>query len=73
MHRNLFAIPFDYYVNEQSRSTSVGTDGFWGLLAKSLSLQADQQIQRQALIEGIRTKARALQLQSIMFGASPPR
>jgi hypothetical protein len=71
MRRNLFAIPFDYYVNDQARSTSTSSDGFWGLLAKSLSLQADQQSQRQARIDGIRTKARALQLQSIMFGAVP--
>lgn len=71
MRRNLFAIPFDYYVDEQAHSIGSGTEGFWGMLAKSLSLQADQQTQRQALIEGIRDKARALQLQSIMFGAVP--
>jgi hypothetical protein len=71
MHRNLFAIPFDYYVDEQAHSTNIGTDGFWGLLAKSLSLQADQQSQRQVMIDAVVNSARQLQLQSIMFGAMP--
>jgi hypothetical protein len=71
MRRNLFAIPFDYYADEQSHPVTAGNDGFWGLLAKSLSLQADQQTQRQAQIDGIQNSARSLQLQSIMFGAAP--
>jgi hypothetical protein len=72
MRRNLFAIPFAYYVNEQTPVTSAtGTDGFWSLLAKSLSIQADQQTQRQALVQAMVTSAGSLRLESIMLGATP--
>jgi hypothetical protein len=36
-----------------------------------MSLQADQQVQRQAMIDEIQTNARSLQLQSTMLGATP--
>jgi hypothetical protein len=72
MRRNLFAIPFDYYPSDQSHAADAteGT-GFWNLLAKSMSVEADQQVQRQALIQGLADSARSLQLQSTMVGATP--
>jgi hypothetical protein len=72
MRRNLFSVPFDYYPSEQAHAADApASDGFWGLLAKSMSLQADQQVQRQAMIDEIQTNARSLQLQSTMLGATP--
>jgi hypothetical protein len=72
MRRNLFAIPFAYYVNEQNPvATATGSDGFWSLLAKSLSIQADQQTQRQALVQEMVKSAGSLRLESIMLGAMP--
>jgi len=72
MRRNLFAIPFDYYPSDQSHApdAAAGT-GFWNVLAKSMSLEADQQEQRQALIRGLADSARSLDLQSTMLGATP--
>jgi len=72
MRRNLFAIPFDYYPSDQSHGgDATGGTGFWNLLAKSMSVEADQQVQRQALIQGLADSARSLQLQSTMLGATP--
>jgi hypothetical protein len=36
-----------------------------------MSVEADQQVQRQALIQGLADSARSLQLQSTMLGATP--
>ncbi len=73
VQRNLFAIPFDYYPRDGSGVASELSDGsgFWDQLAKSMSAQADQQEQRQILIENVRIKAASLVLQSTIMGNEP--
>ncbi|MGA3065305.1 MAG: hypothetical protein ABSF29_00505 [Tepidisphaeraceae bacterium] len=70
--RNLFAVPLDYYRRdgEHGGDLSVGA-GFWDRLAKSLSAHADQQEQRQILIDNLRIMAGALKLESIVMGSEP--
>jgi hypothetical protein len=72
MTRNVFAVPLDFYRRdgEHGGDLSVGA-GFWDRLAKSLSAHADQQEQRQILIDNVRIMAGSLKLQSIVMGAQP--
>jgi hypothetical protein len=71
--RNLFAVPLDYYPRDGAGAgeDTGNANGFWDQLSKSMSAQADQQEQRQILIENIKIKAAALNLQSTMMGAQP--
>jgi hypothetical protein len=73
VRRNLFAVPLDYYPRDGTHVASELSDGngFWDQLAKSMSSQADQQEQRQILIDNVRTKAAALTLQSTIMGDEP--
>jgi hypothetical protein len=70
--RNLFAVPLDFYRRDGDHGgdLSVGA-GFWDRLAKSLSAHADQQEQRQILIDNVRIMAGSLKLESIVMGAQP--
>jgi hypothetical protein len=72
VRRNLFAVPLDYYPQVGSRDgdLSVGS-GFWDRLAKSVTAQADQQEQRQILVDNVRIMAESLKLDSTMMGAEP--
>ncbi len=72
LKRNFFAVPLDDYRRDgdQAPELSVGA-GFWDRLAKSLTAHADQQEQRQILIENVRIMAASLKLQSIVMGNQP--
>jgi hypothetical protein len=72
LDRNFFAVPFDFYRRdgEHDGDLSVGA-GFWDRLAKSLSAHADQQEQRQILVDNVRIMAESLKLESIVMGAQP--
>ena len=71
--RNLFAVPLDYYPRDGTagRAVESGTDGFWDRVAKSMNEHADQQEQRQNLLDNILNQAAALKLQSTMMGSQP--
>jgi hypothetical protein len=71
--RNPFAIPFDSYPMDSSKSADETTtnNGYWDLLRKSMSSRADQQEQRQILIDNIRIAAESLKLESTILGATP--
>ena len=71
--RNPFVIPLDYYPRDDGKTgdeTPAG-NGYWDLLRKSMSAQADQQEQRQILVDNIRIAAGTLKLQSTIMGAQP--
>jgi hypothetical protein len=71
--RNPFAVSLEYYPTDVSKSddpTSAGV-GYWNLVSKSMSSRADQQEQRQILIDNIRIAAEALKLDSTIMGATP--
>ena len=73
--RNLFAVRLEYYPPDGSRpgqGIRTARDGeFWGLLEKSLSLQADQRDKRQNLLANFRTEAGKLRLDSTIMGPQP--
>jgi hypothetical protein len=73
LNRNIFIIPLDQYLRDGSESASVEStgNGFWDLLGKSMSSRADQQEQRQILIDNVRIAAGSLTLQSTLMGAQP--
>jgi hypothetical protein len=69
--RNPFAIPLDLYPRDTASvadNTSSQT-GYWDLVGKSMSSRADQQEQRQILIDNVRIAAASLKLQSTIMGA----
>lgn len=71
--RNPFSIPIDFYPQDAATGPgdrSVAT-GYWDLLRKSMSSRADQQEQRQILIDNIRIAAEALKLESTILSATP--
>ncbi len=73
--RNLFAVQLDFYPQDGSRvdrtpRPPVG-NGFWDELSKSMTAKADQQKERQILIENLQLQAQQLQLQSTMMGPRP--
>ena len=45
--------------------------GYWNLVGKSMSSRADQQEQRQVLIDNVRLAAESLKLESTILGAAP--
>jgi hypothetical protein len=71
--RNPFSIPLDCYPHDGSKSTAESAEGngYWDLVRKSMSSRADQQEQRQILVENIRIAAEALKLESTIVGAIP--
>ena len=73
LSRNPFAIPFDFYPQEESGSASdsSGGSGYWDLVKKSMASRADQQEQRQILVDNVRIAAEALKLESTVLGAAP--
>jgi len=72
MARNLFAVPLDYYPRDAVRGGEVSAGGgFWDRLAKSVSAHADDQEQRQILIDNVRIMAGGLKLQSTVMGPQP--
>lgn len=70
--RNPFAIPLDNYPRDgaQENVETIGS-GYWDLVKKSMSARADQQEQRQILMDNVRIAAGALRLQSTIMGARP--
>jgi hypothetical protein len=71
--RNPFAVPMDFYPIDSSKnddSASAG-NGYWNLVSKSLSSRADQQEQRQILIDNVRIAAESLKLDSTIMSATP--
>jgi hypothetical protein len=73
LQRNPFVIPLDSYPRDDSKpgEDSPAGNSYWDLLRKSMSAQADQQEQRQILVDNIRIAAGALKLQSTLMGAQP--
>ena len=73
LSRNPFAIPFDCYPRDGSKTAAQSADGngYWDLLRKSMSSRADQLEQRQILVDNIRIAAEALKLESTIVGATP--
>lgn len=71
--RNPFAVPLDCYPTDVSKSDDPASTGigYWNLVSKSMSSRADQQEQRQILIDNIRIAAEALKLDSTIMGATP--
>jgi hypothetical protein len=71
--RNPFAVPLEYYPTDASKNDDPGSAGigYWNLVSKSMSSRADQQEQRQILIDNIRIAAEALKLDSTIMGATP--
>ncbi|MGD0542480.1 MAG: general secretion pathway protein GspB [Tepidisphaeraceae bacterium] len=69
--RNPFAIPLDEYPRDGASVAVGGTSqtGYWDLVEKSLSSRADQQEQRQILIDNVRIASASLKLQSTILGA----
>jgi hypothetical protein len=71
--RNLFAVKFDYFPRDGSRSAEPvrGGEGFWAELGKSLASRTDDKKQRQVLIENLQLQAAKLRLETTMMGARP--
>jgi hypothetical protein len=71
--RNPFAIPFDFYPHDGAPTATDSTSGtgYWDLVKKSMASRADQQEQRQILIDNVRIAAEALKLESTVSGAVP--
>ncbi|HEY1922220.1 MAG TPA: hypothetical protein VGG44_05600, partial [Tepidisphaeraceae bacterium] len=71
--RNPFAIPLDYYPRDGAAVAGKASTqtGYWDLVGKSMSSRADQQEQRQILIDNVRIAAASLKLQSTIMGAHP--
>ncbi len=69
--RNPFAIPLDDYPRDSASLADrpASQTGYWDLVGKSLSSRADQQEQRQILIDNVRIAAASLKLQSTVLGA----
>jgi hypothetical protein len=72
LSRNPFIIPMDYYPSDMVRTDdSPSSSSYWNLLAKSLSARADQQEQRQILVDNVLLAAEGLKLSSTIMGATP--
>lgn len=74
LSRNLFVVNFEYFPQDGAKPAPVRIaqgDGFWDQLAKSMTLRADQRMERDVLIDRFRREAGLLKVQSTMMGASP--
>ena len=71
--RNPFAVPFDFYPRDASVAATDAGGGadYWDLVKKSMASRADQQEQRQILVDNVRIAAEALKLEAIVLGGSP--
>jgi hypothetical protein len=70
--RNPFAIPLDLYPRDGAAADNASAQtGYWDLVGKSMSSRADQQEQRQILIDNVRIAAASLKLESTIMGAHP--
>jgi hypothetical protein len=71
--RNPFAVPLDFYPTDASSGADETStaNGYWDLLRKSMSSRADQQEQRQILIDNVRIAAESLKLDSTIMSARP--
>lgn len=73
--RNLFALKLDYYPQDGSRVDNILREGqgngFWDQLKKSLTVRVDQAEARKILENNLRLQATQLNLQTIVFGATP--
>lgn len=70
--RNPFAIPLDNYPQDgAAESAEASGDGYWNLVRKSMSARADQQEQRQILMDNVRIAAGRLKLESTILGMTP--
>jgi hypothetical protein len=71
--RNPFAVPLDYFPTDGAKTDEAASagKGYWNLIAKSMSSRADQQEQRQVLIDNVRLAAESLKLDSTIMGATP--
>jgi hypothetical protein len=71
--RNPFTIPFDFYPHDGALAASDAQLGssYWDLVKKSMASRADQQEQRQILIDNVRIAAEALKLESTVLGTTP--
>jgi hypothetical protein len=72
LNRNPFTIPLDFYphdgVSDAGDTTSAG---YWDLVKKSMSSRADQQEQRQIILDNVRIAAEQLKLESTILGETP--
>ncbi|MDP9175446.1 MAG: general secretion pathway protein GspB [Planctomycetota bacterium] len=73
VHRNLFYAALDRFPQDDSKRTEVSVvgDGIWQQLTKSVSAQADEEEQRQVVVNNLKTKASTLKLESTMLGGQP--
>ncbi len=71
--RNLFAVKLDYFPQDGARTVlrAPQGDGFWDQLAKSMASRADQQKERQWLLENLKLQAAQLRLHSVIMSATP--
>jgi hypothetical protein len=71
--RNPFAVPIDFYPADGSRTDDAASanNSYWNQIAKSMSSRADQEQQRQILVDNIRIAAESLKLESTIMGAAP--
>ena len=72
--RNLFQIDLSMYSSDGSRPKSSGgsaRDTFWHDLEKSMTDRADQEKQRQVLVDALKADAGNLKLQTTIDGSSP--
>jgi hypothetical protein len=72
--RNLFLIDLSAFARDGSRPKSIGGasgDTFWHDLEKSMKDQADQDKQRQVLVDALKSDAASLKLQTTIDGISP--
>jgi hypothetical protein len=70
--RNPFTIPLDSYPHDGSKMAAEASGtGYWDLVRKSMSARADQQEQRQILVDNVRIAAGTLKLQSTIMGKKP--
>jgi hypothetical protein len=71
--RNPFAVPIDFYPADGSKTDDAGSanNSYWNQIAKSMSSRADQEQQRQILVDNIRIAAESLKLESTIMGAAP--
>jgi hypothetical protein len=71
--RNPFTVPLDCYPMDGSNGNDLATGGtgYWNQVSKSMSSRADQQEQRQILIDNIRLAAESLKLESTIMGSTP--
>jgi len=71
--RNPFVVQLDYFPADGSKTDDSASSavGYWNLISKSMSSRADQQEQRQVLIDNVRLAAESLKLDSTIMGANP--